>query len=202
MRQATFPLLLCMPLLAGCSTQVGSAPRLDAAAAADKAMAEYDQNQDGVLDAKELERCPALRQSLKLLDKNGDGRISAEEIAERLRGYAAAAGNRFSFPCQVTLDSKPLAGAVVTAVPEKFLGTSYRQATGTTDEGGMVYFQEDGQPEAGLPCGFYRLEVSRKSAQGQETLPARYNSQTTLGLEIAPDTLGRGGDLPINLKTR
>jgi hypothetical protein len=200
-RQAIFPLLLIIAL-AGCSTQGGGAARLDAVAAAGQALAEYDPNKDGALDAKELERCPALRQSLKLIDKNGDGRISAEEIAERLRGYAAAAGNRFSFPCQVTLDSKPLAGAVVTAVPEKFLGAGYRKATGTTDEAGAVYLQEEGQQEVGLPSGLYRLEVSRKSAQGQETLPARYNSQTTLGLEVGPDTLGRGGDLPINLKSR
>src|SRR5438445_13166155 len=73
-------------LCAGCSGRPSavSAPSLSPEEAGRQALAEYDANRDGYLDAKELERCPALKDALKAVDKNGDKRISAEEIAERL----------------------------------------------------------------------------------------------------------------------
>src|SRR5262245_38264147 len=44
--------------------------------AAKQAMATYDKNRDGVLDATELEQCPPLKAALQSFDKNRDGRIS------------------------------------------------------------------------------------------------------------------------------
>src|SRR5262249_8662142 len=42
-------------------------------------------------------------------------------------------------------------------------------------------------------------EVSKKNAGGEETLPARYNVQSILGQEVAPDTLGEQGAIPLLL---
>src|SRR5438876_481057 len=61
-------------VLVGCSGGPSAvhAPTLSPEEAGRQALAEYDTNKDGFLDAKELERCPALKSSLKAIDKNRD----------------------------------------------------------------------------------------------------------------------------------
>src|SRR5262249_6800313 len=61
-------------LAAGCSGGGSGAPQVSPREAARAALAEYDANQDGALDAQELERCPALRSARNRIDKNNDGR--------------------------------------------------------------------------------------------------------------------------------
>src|SRR5207302_7614851 len=75
-------------LIHGCSARVDMPP-ISPEEAAKQALAEYDKNKDGFLDANELEHCPALKNALKTLDKNKDGRLSADEIAERLTAFQA-----------------------------------------------------------------------------------------------------------------
>ncbi len=172
-------------LAAGCRGGAGGGamvpPVYSADSAAAAAMAEYDADKDGALDAKELEHCPALKEALKRgLDKNKDGKVTADELVERLRMFQEdGIGSAF---VQVTLDGKPLAGATVTFTPEKFLGPSFKPATGTTGPEGTTMLQVDGQ--AAVAYGFYRVEIS-KNAGGKETLPAKYNAQTTLGKDFA-----------------
>ncbi len=149
-------------------------------------MAEYDANPDGYLDSKELERCPALKSSLKAFDRNGDGRLSQQEIADRLTAYRSSVIGRINCSCQVLWKRKPLAGARVTFTPEAFLGPSFVSASGVTDEHGQVVLQSEGATEPGLACGLYRITVSKKDATGRETIPARYNEHTILGREVAP----------------
>jgi EF hand len=189
-------------LSAGCSTaRVASPPRLDAADAAKQALADYDQNKDGMLDAKELDRCPPLRSALKRMDKNNDNRLTAGEIQERLAAYLEGTPTPIPIPCEVLLDGRPLAGATVTFVPEKFLGSTFKRAWGTTDETGTAAVRMEGRDEGVFP-GLYRAEVSKKNAQGQEMIPARFNTQSTLGEEVAGDTLGRGGQLTLRLTSK
>jgi hypothetical protein len=38
----------------------------------------------------------------------------------------------------------------------------------------------------GCHLGVYRVRISKKDAQGRETVPARYNTQTQLGIEVGP----------------
>ena len=73
-------------LCAGCSNKLVAPPLSPERAAAD-ALTEYDTNKDGFLDAKELERCPALKSALNSLDTDKDKRLSASEITERLASY-------------------------------------------------------------------------------------------------------------------
>jgi hypothetical protein len=174
-------------------------PSLDASAAARKAMEEYDTNKDGVLDAKELEKCPALKAALKEFDKNNDGKISEEEIEERLKTYKE--DGLVAIIGRLTLDRKPLEGATVTLVPEKFLGSAFKAASGISDERGNVSFKTEGYDLPGAPCGLFRIEVSKKDASGKELIPARYNTQTTLGCEIVSGQR-LGDSLPIHLTSK
>jgi hypothetical protein len=160
---------------------------------AQQALAEYDTNHDGYLDAKELERCPALKNRLELIDQNGDHRLSAAEIAGRIQIYADSQVALKSILCSVTLDGRPLQGATVTYVPEKFMGSSIKPASGVSDERGAVSLFVPGENLPGLQPGLYRVEISKKSASGQETIPARYNEETILGAEIYPRKI-RGGE--------
>jgi len=185
-------LALAMGLTAGCS---GHPPIVEPAfsptEAAQRAIAQYDKNGDGNLDAKELEDCPALLSVLKELDTNKDGKLSAEEIAKRLQGFQESHIGLLGINCRVKLDDAPLAGATVTLVPEAFLGNSFKPAKGVSDETGFVQLVTEGQEVAGVAFGYYRIEVSKKDGGGNETLPARYNTRTTLGKEVSP--LARSG---------
>lgn len=179
---------ICLICLVGCG---GSAPLIPVPAVAvdeavEKAFAKYDQNKDDFLDAQELERCPSLRKSLKALDKSGSGKISREALAERLKMYQSTAISLMPVPFEVLQDGQPLDGATVTLVPEEFMGPHLKPASGVSDRSGRVQLKVEGLEGTGSYCGFFRIQVSKKNAAGQETLPARYNSATTLGQEIAP----------------
>jgi hypothetical protein len=162
-------------------------PGLSPDLAGQEALADYDTNKDGFLDAKEIEKCPGLKHGLKSVDRDGDGKVSAKEIADRLRFYQERQIAVTDVSCEVMMDTSPLVGAVVTFTPERFLGPAVKPATGTTLQNGYVELRMEGESLPGLHCGFYRVTVSKKDGGGKETLPARYNTQTTLGFEVAPD---------------
>lgn len=161
-------------------------PTYDPETVSKQAMAEYDKNNDGKLDSAELEKCPALYKSLAQLDRNGDSALDAEEIAERMREYQRSnIGVTSSLP-RFVRNGRPLSGATVTLVPEPFMAGSISLAKGVTSEDGRLRAQAEDVAIPGVRCGFYRVQVSLKDASGQETLPAKYNSATTLGQEFAP----------------
>src|SRR5262249_19830833 len=125
-------------LLAGCGDNRVAVPPVSPEEAGKQAIAKYDQNHDGQLDADELERCPALKGSLKLIDKNHDGKLSAQEISDRIATVQATRVGLLAFACQVQLDDKALADATVTFVPESFLGDAIKPASAVTDARGFA----------------------------------------------------------------
>lgn len=173
-------------LTVACSGDRVAVPRVSPEEAARHALADHDSNGDGLLDAKELERCPALKNSLKDLDTSGDSRLSAEEIAARIASYQTQQVGLVTTTCTVTLNGKALAEAMVTLVPEKFLGSAVKPASGVTDRDGVAFLRTEGEEVPGMHCGFFRVEVSKKDSNGKETLPTRYNLQTVLGEEVLP----------------
>jgi len=198
MRPSTHRILRCAGMvLALCFAVPGCAsrdshprallPELVPETAALEAIRTYDASKDGRLDAKELERCPALVHALRSYDGDGDGKLTSQEIANRLLRIKEGSSAFLGISCQVNLGDAPLAGAKVTFVPEAFMGSAFKPSTGVSDEEGHVDLQTDGMDVPGLYCGLYRVTVSKPNAQGKETIPARYNTQTTLGYEIAPD---------------
>ena len=177
-------------LAIACSGRRVLVPAIPAEKAGQDALAQYDANKDGFLDKDELKSCPALASCLKALDKDRDGRLSGGEIAERINSYQASRVGLSALAVKVTLDGKPLAGASVTLVPEKFLGDVIKPATGVTDARGVANVATAGEEVPGVACGMFRVEVSKKDTGGRETLPARYNQKTTLGVEVGPDSQG------------
>ena len=170
-------------LLAGCAANGGGLPRFDPKAASAAAMAEYDKNNDGTLDAKELASCPGLKAMAVKLAKQT---LTTDEVTARLTESARYPDQLFEIPCFIWLDGRPLAQAEVTLVPEKFMGEGRKPAKGSTDDNGVVRsFKVDGLAKPGVPPGVYRLQVSKAGPAG-EMIPAKFNGETTLGCEVGP----------------
>jgi hypothetical protein len=185
-------------LAAGCSGSGGQeGAQVSPSEAASQAMTDYDANKDGALDAKELEACPGLQGALKRGDKNNDGRLSADEIAERLTYFQQ--GMQMDVGVVVTLDGRPLSGATVTLVPEKLMGSTVKPASAVTDQDGGGTFMTEGDTGAPVAPGYYRVQVS-KNVNGKEVVPAKYNTQTVLGQEVVPDAEGRGTSATVRLR--
>ena len=164
-------------------------PPLDPAAIAKDAVGRYDSNGDGKLDAKELEKSPALAALLRTVKSHEAGHadvLTAEDIAARVEAWKKNGGVLFSSRMRVTLDGKPLEGAVVSLEPEPYLGPAYQPSSGTTNKSGYAYLSVTVEGYQGLYPGLYTVRVSKK-VEGKETLPACYNEQSTLGLEVAAD---------------
>jgi hypothetical protein len=177
--------ILSLLLLAGCGLFGGqnAPPSVDPDSTADRAMASYDTNKDGILDEQELDRVPSLKFFAK---KSGKSSLEKDDIAERIRLYQSGNVGYMSVPFRILLDDAPLAGAQVTLIPEEFLGSRFKQATGTTNENGVVTVQAIGGPDRAVPVGFYRIEIRKAQESGPEMIPERYNSQSILGIEIGP----------------
>jgi hypothetical protein len=174
-------------------------PQGIASNAAQKAMELYDTNKDGVLDAAELEKAPGLKAALKEVDKNGDGKISADEINARIEAWKQSKVGRLSMECSVLHNGQPLAGATVKFVPESFLGSELKEGSGATDANGfarisMAISGPDDLP--GMSPGFYRVEITKSG----ENIPAKYNTETVLGQEVAKDAAGSQQGVKFDLK--
>jgi len=162
-------------------------PELDAAAAGAGAIEKYDTNNDGKLDAKELEQSPPLKVALKRIDTDGDGLLTADEISVRVTAWEDGSTMLFLASTVVTLNGKELEGATVTFEPEEFLQPGLETCSGVTDKGGRMKPKGPDPEYSGIHYGLYRVKIS-KMDNGKETIPARYNTQTTLGYEAAEDT--------------
>jgi hypothetical protein len=175
-----------MLLLAGCfggpsrvrpDSVAGDAPQ--------KAMDLYDTDHDGFIDGAELDKVPGLKAALKQVDTNGDGKISREEIAARIQFWKDSGFGRTTISVPVRHNGAPLPGAKVRLVPESFLGSTLPTGEGTTNDRGVAMVtappRNAGDPP-GLSPGFYRLEITKEG----ENIPAKYNTATTLGLEVGP----------------
>ncbi len=142
----------------------------------------FDADKDGKLSGKELDKCPGLKAALARVDPSGKGEVTAEMITARIRVWQQMKVGRMAASCRVMHNGQPLAGAEVKFVPEKFLGESIQTAVGTTNENGYVAPSLPGEAR-GLPPGFYRIEITKAGLN----IPAKYNADTVLGQEVAPD---------------
>ncbi len=186
--------LLMFSGLVGCGNSVPPRvlPDRPDASAASKAMELYDTNHDGFLDAKELDQVPGLKAAIERVDTDHDGKISEQEIADRIKSWADSQAGRIPVSCRVTHNGKPLAGAKVVFVPEMFLGGTLQSGSGTTSEAGFANiscpYSADSSVQ-GLSPGFYRVEISKDG----ERIPAKYNTETTLGAEAVSGFEAKSG---------
>ena len=149
-------------------------------------MKQYDTNGDGQIAGAELDKAPALKAAMATLDTNKDKKVSAAEIAARINAWKESKLGRTTIAVTVNQGGKPLAGATVKIVPEAFLGPEVKPGKGTTDKEGVASLDMDADPNdpdhvPGVQCGLYRVEITKAGAN----IPAKYNTETTLGLEVA-----------------
>jgi hypothetical protein len=165
-------------------------PDVNADEAAAAAIEAYDDNGDGFLSEAELKDLPAL--TMQSADKDSDGQVSADEIAVRIRLWSEGETGLMTFYCNVTLDGRTLEGAEVKLDPEPFLGEAVKPASGITrSDGGILKIDPELLPEdqrmmRGVQPGLYKVRITHPSAK----IPARFNTETTLGQEIVPGTTG------------
>jgi hypothetical protein len=172
----------CLMVVAGCDGKPKALrpTKVNAATAAAKAMAMYDANQDGKISGDELEKC----RSLKAIAKNGE--VTADMIVEQIKQWQNRGPGRVPVGIAVLHNGKPLAGASVKLVPEEFL-TDLVTAVGTTNATGAapmsVPTSGPAEPK-GASIGFYRIEITKEG----ESIPAKYNTETTLGAAVLGET--------------
>jgi hypothetical protein len=189
----------------GCSSRPDREmpPEINAAEAGTKAVAQYDTDGNGLIGPEELKKAPALKAAIDNLDTNGDGSVSAEEITARITAWQESKRAKMAVPVRVLRRDEPVEGVLVRFVPEEFLGPAVKVAEGTTDEYGTAFLSiapDPNNPNAapGVHCGFYRVELTKEGAN----IPATFNTETTLGQEVANDAAGikEGGSLSFEIK--
>jgi hypothetical protein len=200
---------ICLAV-AGCSrgpTRL-DAPDFDPAESAGRAMKQYDQNGDGFVAGDELEKAPGLKAAIKNLDMDDDGKVSEQEIADRVNTWLKMNVGLTKFSCLVTLDGTPLQGATVTFVPEEFLGGAVQQAEDVTTMVGSasprIPKEKRPSPDSppGMQLGLYQVQISLKQGD-KETIPAKYNTQTVLGQEVSNDDWAiQNNQVRFNLTTK
>jgi hypothetical protein len=193
--QRTLVLLLgSVTGLVGCSQRASriSPVDIDASSASSEAMELYDKNGDGALAGDELNAVPGIKKYLSKYDRDSDQRVTRDEIATRLGEWGSQKLALMGRSYIVTLDGRPLEGATVTLVPEAYMGDAVKPATGTTAFNGltrMSHADEDlpksanGRPIPGVKGGTFKIQVTHSSRK----IPAKYNTATELGDEVAYD---------------
>jgi hypothetical protein len=175
----------------GCSGRPGrvSTPNVDPDGAAELAIQEYDRNADGQLDENELAACPSLLDAQPVYDTDKNGSLSQAEIATGIGSWEKRGIGAVQLEFTVRLDGRPLSDAEVKLVPAPFLGDAVNPATGFADAGGSgsLNMADEDRPAnapknlAVIQPGLYNVEITHPTRK----VPAKYNSNTTLGLEAA-----------------
>jgi hypothetical protein len=141
-------------------------------------------NQDGVLDISELMKSPTLRIAISEIDADKNGKVTSAEIANHIRSWQRS--NEILLPAspRIIFKGAPLAGATVTLVPAPFLGTGYPNVSAVTDSKGKARFTGSDRRYPGVYAGLYEVRVSMIK-DGKELIPARYNRDSELALEVS-----------------
>ena len=190
-RCGIFLLILCV--VGGCNPggRVLRPAKLDPDAVGQQALLQYDTNGDTKIDKAELKSSPGLLDGLAVTDQDNDKALTAEEIATRVRFHVERQVALLPVRYSITLDGIPLRQATMTLVPEEFFQNGIPAATGISDDEGIVEpsmpFDKKYQQYAtlrGVRPGVYRIQVSKKDADGREIIPAKYNSESILGRDV------------------
>jgi hypothetical protein len=173
----------------GCSRRVCDMKmQIDAKRAGMAAIAQFDSNKDGKIDGEELDKCPGLKAAIPRLDPDGQGYVTSDAITKRIKQWQESRMGKMPIICFVMHNGKPLEGAHIRFVPEKFLGDIVPVSLGETNQDGKAKIGVSlGVPQDayfGVPPGFYRVEITKPGVN----IPAKYNTKTVLGVEVAGDS--------------
>jgi hypothetical protein len=178
-------------LVAGCSSgpERVKPPRIDPSSAAAQAMELYDKDDDGKLNQTELSSCPGVLIGIDHYDTNRDKMIDREEFTTRLSQLLKNRTGATQLACIVSYQGKPLVGATVVLEPEAYLGNDIQPAEGVTTKAGIA---DVGMPPGKAPAalqatkliqyGTFKVRITHPTIN----LPAKYNTETTLGYETIP----------------
>jgi hypothetical protein len=161
-------------------------PSVDPPEASRQAFELYDLNKDGQLSKPELSACPGILGHLSSYDADQNGSVSPQEVETQVDALTSGLVGVTSLRIQVRLNGRPLSGAEVKLVPEKYLGEEITVAWGKTNPQGIASMDirnEDSsaseQGLRGVHYGTYKIEVTHPTS----SIPAKYNTETTLGYE-------------------
>lgn len=163
-----------------------SIPTVDPGTAAAGAIELADKNGDGAISKEEAIATPSLLAVFDKYDANTDGRLDAAEIEGQIAAWYAKAAMVIPMRVTVRMDGRPLSGAHVVLETEPFVGVDLGEVSSevgpTGDCGFTLPAERLGKIPYGLFCGLYRVKITHPSRQ----IPAKYNEQTELGLEVSP----------------
>jgi hypothetical protein len=165
---------------------------------ADSAMKLFDKNGDGVLDPQELAATPGLQTAAARAkdqspDLDGDGKLSRDEIRDHILLFEGSGLGIQLIAVTVLMDRQPLAGAKVLLEPEPFLAGVLDPASDTTRQDGTARPAIEIEDMKGVRPGIYRVKITHSDL----SIPARYNENTTLGLDLAPARAGYNAQMPV-----
>ena len=187
-------LLTAIVCAGGCSGRPAavSIPPIEPEPMASAAFAEYDKDGDGFLDQTEMAACPALLDAMKNhLDKDGDQRVSKQELVDRFAMWSHGGVGAAYLACRITRDGAPVEGAVVKLIPEACFGEAIQPAEGVTRSNGRATMAMDSsnlpadlQNLSAVQQGLYRVEITHPNLQ----IPAEYNTDSVLGVEVSSES--------------
>lgn len=172
----------------GCSQRPDAPPlpNVSPSGAASDALALYDADDDGTLKGDEIWDTPLLLAAYSQFDVDNNNAITADEIAARVRAWQSSTSRIMRVSPTVFFDGQPLTGATVALDPAPFLGPDYPSATAVTDSKGRARFVGQDRRYPGVHLGLYTVRIS-KIEDGREIIPARYNSESEMALEVSPE---------------
>ena len=186
-------LIACLGCTGSSSVQI---PKMNASDVGAAALKQYDANNDGKIVGKELTACPGVLSRLKYIDTDHDQAISSDEITARIQQWQKMKIGLTLLRCTVTFRGQPLQNARVTLEPEAFLGNTIAPGEGVTNQAGYTSIKQVENDLPGMPLGFYKIKITSDTTQ----VPATYNENTTLGVEIAPGSIGGTNNIQLNLQ--
>jgi hypothetical protein len=191
MRNVVRVIVLISVLATGCSggPERVKPPKINASSAANQSMELYDKNHDGKLSQEELGKCPGVLINIDTYDLNHDKMIDEEEFRSHLADLLKSGTGGTELGCNVSYQGKPLAGATVVFEPEPYLGSDIQTAEGVTSNYGSANL---GIPAEKVPAalrsikliqyGTFKVRITHPTIK----IPAKYNTETTLGYETHP----------------
>jgi hypothetical protein len=164
---------------------------LSGAQIAAEALKQFDKDSSGDLSRQELSELPSVLSVLAQYDKDSNESLTAAEIEERIARWQQLKVGLVNCSFTITLDGKALQKADVELVPEAICGGTLPRCKGKTDDLGRVTLSpvaddpnaKSTQGLPGVPPGLYKVIVVHPKLSNL----TKYNSQTTLGIQVAPD---------------
>lgn len=188
-------LAVVLATCSGCgSSDAIARPYVNASSAAKQAMQQLDSDGDGSLSELELAAAPYLNETAQRMGLSGP--LTLNDLEARFKDYFDSEYVMTGVSCRVLLNGRPLDGAKIALEPPSFLSDSLEPASGATNSSGLARPVQPGKP--GMYLGPYLVRIT-KLVDGQELIPARYNEQTELGIEVAQNAKTVVTDFELNL---